>query len=79
MVELKKLSTEQRNEKTMALDLMSPKEIVTVMNEEDNRVVEAVRSQIDSIAKAVEITTNAFENGGRLFIWAQAQVDVLAF
>lgn len=66
MVELKKLSTEQRNAKTMALDLMSPKEIVTVMNEEDNRVVEAVRSQIDSIAKAVEITTNAFENGGRL-------------
>ena len=50
MLELKGLSTEQRNEKTMELDLMTPKEIVSIMNEEDNRVVSAVHSQLDQIA-----------------------------
>ena len=66
MLELKGLSTEQRNEKTMELDLMTPKEIVSIMNEEDNRVVSAVHSQLDQIAEAVEIVTAAFEQDGRL-------------
>lgn len=66
MLELNGLSTEQRNEKTMGLDLMSPKEIVTIMNEEDNQVVAAVHSQLDQIAKAVELVIDAFERGGRL-------------
>lgn len=66
MLELKELSTEQRNEKTMDLDLMTPKEIVSVMNDEDNCVVSAVRSQLDRIAEAVELVTAAFEQGGRL-------------
>ena len=66
MLELKGLSTEQRNEKTMELDLMTPKEIVSIMNEEDNRVVAAVHSQLDQIAEAVEIVTAAFEQDGRL-------------
>ena len=40
------MSTETRNSRTMNLDIMSPLEIVTVMNEEDARVPEAIKPQL---------------------------------
>lgn len=60
------LDTESRNEKTMHLDEMSPLEIVSVMNEEDGKVIAAVRSQLANIAKAVEHTSNSLRQGGRI-------------
>ena len=47
------MSTETRNSRTMDLDIMTPLEIVTVMNEEDARVPEAIKPQLtgDSMRK----------------------------
>lgn len=66
MVDLTKLMTESRNEKSMNLDRMSPLDIVTLMNEEDAYAVHAVKEVIPEIVKAVQWTTEALQNGGRL-------------
>ncbi|HOK63103.1 MAG TPA: N-acetylmuramic acid 6-phosphate etherase [Soehngenia sp.] len=66
MSNIEKLTTEARNPKTYKLDEMSPLEIVKVMNEEDENVIKAVRNELEDIAKAIEICTEALENGGRL-------------
>lgn len=66
-MELFTLTTEQRNERTMMLDEMATKEIVTVMNEEDQKVAYAVKSCLDQIAEAVDLIYTSLSNGGRLF------------
>ena len=60
------LSTETRNPNTMELDRMTPLEIVTVMNEEDARVPEAIRPALPYIARCVEWAAQSIESGGRL-------------
>jgi N-acetylmuramic acid 6-phosphate etherase len=42
MLDLSKLATEQRNPNTLDLDEMSPLDIVSTMNKEDENVVNAV-------------------------------------
>ena len=58
--------TERRNPRTADIDLASPREIVQLMNAEDQSVAAAVRAQADGIAKAVELAEAAFRAGGRL-------------
>ena len=66
MIELKHLTTEQRNEKTLDLDNMPLDEALRVMNAEDAKVAPAVGEQLPAIAKAVEAAVRSFESGGRL-------------
>lgn len=60
------MSTEARNSRTMDLDIMTPLEIVTVMNEEDARVPEAIKPQLNNIAQCVSWATQSIEAGSRL-------------
>ncbi len=60
------MSTETRNSRTMDLDIMTPLEIVTVMNEEDARVPEAIKPQLNNIAQCVSWATQSIEAGTRL-------------
>ncbi|MDA7027733.1 N-acetylmuramic acid 6-phosphate etherase [Bacillus sp. CLL-7-23] len=62
----KNLTTETRNEKTMNVDEMSTIELLTVMNEEDEKVAKAVKQQLPQIAKAVEAIIATKKKGGRL-------------
>lgn len=66
MVDLNKISTESRNAKTMNLDTMTPLEIVTIMNQEDENVIKAVNSQLDKIAEVASWGTDALYNDGRI-------------
>lgn len=66
MIDLTKLTTEQRNSKSMNLDQMSALEIATLMNEEDLNVVSAVKSQLESLSKAIEAAAHSIQNNGRL-------------
>ena len=59
--------TEQRNPRTVGIDLASPLEIVDLINAEDRTVADAVASQRDRIAEAIEVTEATFRRGGRLF------------
>lgn len=59
MIDLTKLTTEQRNPETMNLDQMTPLELVETMNREDQKVIEAVNKVLPEVAKVIEWTTEA--------------------
>ncbi|SFI74240.1 MULTISPECIES: N-acetylmuramic acid 6-phosphate etherase [unclassified Bacillus (in: firmicutes)] len=63
---LENLITETRNKKTMNLDEMSTIDLLTIMNEEDAKVAEAVKQELPQIAKAVEAIVATKRKGGRL-------------
>lgn len=64
--QLQSLTTEKRNPRSMRIDAASTEEILQIINEEDARVVPAVRAELPYIAQAVEIVVDAFKRGGRL-------------
>ncbi|MGL4343791.1 MAG: N-acetylmuramic acid 6-phosphate etherase [Cellulosilyticaceae bacterium] len=66
MIELKAMVTETRNPKTLELDAMSTKEILRVMNEEDQGVPVAIANELTYIEQAIELIVGAFNKGGRL-------------
>ena len=63
---LKNMSTETRNQNTMNLDIMSPLEVVTVMNQEDAKVPAAIAPALPNIAQCVTWAIESIENGGRI-------------
>ena len=66
-MDIKKLMTEHRNERTMNLDELSTEDFVTVMNDEDKIVPEAIAHEKKVIANVIDTVVEAFKNGGRLF------------
>ena len=61
------LKTEQRNPNTTHIARMSAREMVKVIQEENKNAVNAIDSELDAIAEAVDAIAIAFENGHRLF------------
>ena len=59
--------TERRNPRSADLDLAAPLAIVDLMNAEDRGVADAVASQRERIARAIELAEAAFRAGHRLF------------
>jgi N-acetylmuramic acid 6-phosphate etherase len=59
--------TERRNARSASIDLASPLEIVDLINAEDRRVPEAVATQREQIARAIEIAEATFRAGGHLY------------
>ena len=66
-MELAKLDTEKRNERTMHIDTLSTLDMVTVINEEDHRCAEAVRAVLPEIARSIDVIYAQLRKGGRLF------------
>ena len=66
MIDLSVLVTESRNKETMGLDQMTPLEIVTVMNREDGKAVEAVEEVLPQIARAIAWCTDSLKQKGRI-------------
>ena len=65
-VDLNKLGTETRNEKTLLLDTLSTKEIIEIMNEEDLNVIGAIKKALPKIELLIEQTIKAYNDGGRI-------------
>ncbi|VAX27764.1 N-acetylmuramic acid 6-phosphate etherase [hydrothermal vent metagenome] len=65
--EISKLSTEQKNPRSINIDKLPTIEILKIINEEDKKVPLAVEHEIPYIAEAVEIIVKAIKNGGKLF------------
>ncbi len=63
---LKNMSTETRNQNTMDLDIMTPLEVVTVMNQEDAKVPEAIKPALPNIAQCVTWAIESIKAGGRI-------------
>jgi N-acetylmuramic acid 6-phosphate etherase len=60
------LLTESRNPHSESIDALSALEIVRLMNAEDAKVVEAVGTEAESIARAIEWAADRFRHDGRL-------------
>jgi len=60
------LPTEQINPATLAIDKLSPTDIVEGMLNEDRKMLAAVQREKDRIACGVEIITQALRRGGRI-------------
>ncbi|MEN3335395.1 MAG: N-acetylmuramic acid 6-phosphate etherase [Blastocatellia bacterium] len=59
--------TEQANPRTREIDRRSTIEIVTLINDEDRTVAEAVALVLPQVAEAVDRIVECLRNGGRLF------------
>jgi len=66
MVNVKKISTEQRNQNTINIDVVSTREMLTLINNEDKTVPLAVEKAIPQIEKVVEVATETIKHGGRV-------------
>src|SRR5712664_3927146 len=60
------LPTEQINPATLAIDKLSPTDIVEGMLNEDRKMLAAVQREKDRIAVGIEILTQALRSGGRI-------------
>src|SRR5262245_58618229 len=60
------LLTETRNPASADLDGLTPLEIVQLMNAEDAKVIPAVASQAEFIARAIDVIADRLRDGGRL-------------
>lgn len=61
------LNTEKRNLKTTHIDRMSTADMVSIMQDEYAYAVEAVKSESEAIASAVDAIAERMKRGGRLF------------
>src|SRR5690554_539209 len=66
MVDIKKITTEKRNENTKNIDLLKTIDMLKLINKEDKKVALAIEKSLDQIALVVDQITEVFENGGRL-------------
>src|SRR5438270_4127408 len=64
---IEKLLTEQANPASSSIDTLPTLEALSIINQEDRRVADAVGKEIPAIARAVDAIVAAFESGGRLF------------
>lgn len=63
---IKDLTTEQRNPSSMNIDRVSTLEMVRIINKEDKKVAEAVGTQDEKIAQAIDEAAMRYHKGGRL-------------
>ncbi|UDM44871.1 N-acetylmuramic acid 6-phosphate etherase [Enterococcus faecalis] len=63
---LEGLTTEVRNEATKKIDQVSTLEMVTLINQEDQKVAQAIEKVLPQIAAAIDAAAERFKKGGRL-------------
>jgi len=59
--------TEARHPQSVRLDQLPVREILDLMNREDERVVEVIREALPALTTLVEAVTRSLQGGGRLF------------
>lgn len=66
-VNLSSLMTEQLNSRSQNIDQLSTREMITLMNEEDRTVADAIQKILPQVEIAIEMIYKALKNNGRLF------------
>ena len=66
-INLDQMTTETRNQKTMALDTMTVHDFATVMNAEDQTVAQSVQQALPAIETAIQTISHSLKKDGRLF------------
>ncbi|WP_296826342.1 N-acetylmuramic acid 6-phosphate etherase [uncultured Megasphaera sp.] len=67
MIELESLATEQRNSCSQHIDRLPTEAMVSLINDEDHKVAEAIKGIVPDIARAVDVIADRLRQGGRLF------------
>ncbi|WEM44783.1 N-acetylmuramic acid 6-phosphate etherase (plasmid) [Photobacterium sp. DA100] len=65
-IDLTKMVTESRNSASAEIDTLSTIDMLSVINQEDQKVALAVEAVLPDIARAVDAIADAFMQGGRL-------------
>lgn len=65
-MDLSKLTTENRNQASLSIDQMTSSQIVTVINQEDQKVADAIKLVQGEVAEAIDAISERFKAGGRL-------------
>ncbi len=65
-VKIDHLKTESPNPKTLNLDRMSTMELISVMNEEDKRVIGTIKEALPQIEKSIQLVIDGLNHNGRL-------------
>lgn len=65
--DLARLETEQRNNETINIDLLSTAEIVDIINKEDQTVAYKIAENKEEITKLTDAYVETIKNGGRVF------------
>lgn len=65
-IDLSNVTTEQQNKNTMNIDTLETRQMIELINREDQRVIDCIAEATDQIAAAVDAITLALQNGGRL-------------
>ncbi len=60
---LEGLTTEARNEATKKIDQVSTLEMVTLINQEDQKVAQAIEKVLPQIAAAIDAAAERFKKG----------------
>jgi N-acetylmuramic acid 6-phosphate etherase len=64
---IQSLITEQPNERTKQIDQLPTEQILTLINDEDRLIADAIRGLIPQLTQAVDRIVESFRKGGRLF------------
>ena len=72
------LKTEQRNPKSANIDKASTREMLSIMQDENENAMKAVRSALGSIEKAVDVAAEKIKAGGRIIYVGAAGIFALA-
>jgi len=65
-MDIKSLTSEQRNLASANLDQLSTLELVKLFNKEDEKVSQAIKLELPLIAAAIDMIAHAFQQNGRL-------------
>ncbi|MDX2321785.1 MAG: N-acetylmuramic acid 6-phosphate etherase [Moritella sp.] len=65
-MDIKSLTSEQRNVASANLDQLSTLELVKLFNSEDEKVAQAIKLELPLIAAAIDMIAHAFQQNGRL-------------
>lgn len=65
-VNIKNIDTELQNQNTLNIDTLSTLEMVALINDEDAQVIQAVKDEVENIARATDAVYKTIQNKGRL-------------
>lgn len=66
LAQLAKMTTEARNQDSLALDQMNSLQLAEVINQADHQVAPSIKAALPAIAQAIDLIAAAFSQGGRL-------------
>ncbi|MBV9602014.1 MAG: N-acetylmuramic acid 6-phosphate etherase [Chloroflexi bacterium] len=76
--DLDRLPTEQTNPRTAEIDRLGTRGVLELLNDEDQRVAPAVRAALPALARAVDLTLERWQRGGRVVLFGAGTSGRLA-